>query len=106
VDAIKLRRVQASGTHHGCIDFHLDCAQQTMQIALNNEDEYVGGRLVFANGKGLHRLSRLAGAVTVHDNKVVHGVTALRAGVRYGLFFQTATADMRREGGHEEGGGT
>lgn len=62
-----------------------------MQVPLNDPAEYEGGQLVFAtstaNNVGrLERPSREVGSVTVHDNGVVHGVTPLVAGVRYGLF--------------------
>jgi len=69
-----------------CIDFHVDYAYKTMQISVNNDDEYEGGRLVFA-GKDdkLHIPVRRRGTITIHEGKTVHGVTALKSGVRYGL---------------------
>lgn len=30
--------------------------------------------------------SRPKGTITVHDNTIVHGVTRLQSGIRYGLF--------------------
>lgn len=44
-DEIIIRRCQSYGK---LIDFHLDSSARTMQLALNNESEYVGGRLLFA----------------------------------------------------------
>jgi predicted 2-oxoglutarate/Fe(II)-dependent dioxygenase YbiX len=55
---------------------------------LVGEEQYEGGRLVFATSDGvLHAPRRQAGAVTVHNSSVVHGVTRHVRGVRYGLFF-------------------
>jgi len=80
---IKLRRCCDYGK---CINFHTDYALHTMQIPLNDDDEYSGGRLVYLNSDGLHVPPRPAGSVTIHDNTIVHGVTLLEKGVRYGLF--------------------
>ena len=38
------------------------------------------------NGR-LHTPTRTKGTVTIHDNTIVHGVTRLESGIRYGLFF-------------------
>ena len=61
-----------------------------MQVALNGEgggeDEYEGGTLVFVTGAGFEQPHRPAGSATTHDNTIVHGVTQLVSGVRYGLF--------------------
>jgi hypothetical protein len=92
-----------------------------MQVALNGDEEYVGGRLIYAYYKrdlsSKHQKStsnsdpdknlndcdetatffvppRPAGSVTVHTNKVVHGVTTLHSGVRYGLFFLLEAASL------------
>ena len=81
---IKLRRCTAVGQ---CINFHTDVSHRTMQVALTDENTYGGGALVFANAEGLHFPLRPAGSATIHDKTVVHGVTELVHGVRYGLFF-------------------
>lgn len=87
---IKLRRTMSRGVPTGqgqCIPFHLDHAERTMQIPLNNPSDYEGGQLVFAMTNGqLKRFPRIAGTATVHDDGVVHGVSELRRGVRYALF--------------------
>lgn len=85
-----------------------------MQIALNDDSEYHGGCLVFVAPTSCSRTAgsrtpfsteekeleleevtektgfvvprRAAGSATVHTHSCVHGVTALTAGVRYGLF--------------------
>ena len=83
---ISLRRVRG-GTDH-CIKFHRDeHTVRTMQVPLNGESEYTGGRLVYAGGDGILRYpARPVGSVTIHGGNIVHGVTALRAGSRHGLF--------------------
>ena len=68
---IALRR--SVGPVDGCIAFHCDgnYATHTVQIALNDETEYVGGRLCFIDDKnGLTVTSRLAGTLTSHPAKV------------------------------------
>ena len=57
-----------------------------LQIPLNEEDQHVGGKLVFVTGRGLRWPRRPAGSATVHCNRMVHGVSQLERGVRYGLF--------------------
>ena len=81
---VKLRRCAAHGR---CIPFHLDdTTQQVMQVPLNGDDTYVGGRLVFASPQGTCVPVRPAGSATLHNCKIVHGVTALQTGVRYSLY--------------------
>jgi hypothetical protein len=87
---IWLRRCEArgDGTRLLGIPFHLDVgATTTLQVPLNGDSEYSGGRLVFAARDGrLCVPPRPAGSYTLHGNAVVHGVSPLRAGVRYSLF--------------------
>jgi predicted 2-oxoglutarate/Fe(II)-dependent dioxygenase YbiX len=83
---IVLRRCSAHGM---CINFHRDNALHTVQVALNGDDQYKGGRLVYATTSGMFTPPRPTGTVTVHNNGIVHGVTKLEEGVRYGLFFLT-----------------
>lgn len=89
VDTIKLRRVEAHGR---CINFHLDHSRRTMQVALNDDKEYAGGRLTYITSKGMQIPRRSMGCATIHDNTIVHGVTRMESGVRYGLFFQKTCA--------------
>ena len=91
---IKLRRVAASstsmdgGVSGAWVNFHVDYSRRTMQVALNSDEAYQGGRLVFATGQnGFVVPRRPAGSATVHCGNLAHGVTALVSGVRYGLFF-------------------
>jgi hypothetical protein len=78
ISKIKLRRCAAHGQ---CINPHLDHALCTMQVALNDDTEYDGGRLVCITREGFHFPRRPAGTVTIHDNTVVHGVTQMRGAV-------------------------
>jgi len=80
---IRLRRCEAHGKF---IEMHIDkFAQRTMQVPLN--ESYEGGELVYASGGQFHWPARPAGSATIHDSTIVHGVTALRSGIRYGLYF-------------------
>ena len=84
---IALRRTE--GPVVGCIGFHCDgmYATQTVQLTLNADSEYEGGRLCFyTRDGGLSIPERPAGTLTRHDRKVLHGVTRLHRGVRYSLF--------------------
>lgn len=90
-NTIRLRRAEAGSDEHEqqhrSVHFHTDFSKRTMQIALNGDTEYGGGKLVFATADGFVCPERPAGAVTIHCGSVVHGVTQLESGVRYGLFF-------------------
>merc|ERR1712217_174605 len=88
-DEIVVRRCQAHGR---CINFHIDHSKRVMQVALNSDKEYRGGRLVFATNAGLEIPTRNVGTVTLHHNDMVHGVTKLEDGIRYGLFLLDKTS--------------
>jgi hypothetical protein len=45
-----------------------------MHVALNDEAEYAGGRLVFATSSGFEMPRRPAGTACTHTFDVVHGV--------------------------------
>ena len=84
---IALRRTE--GPVNGCIAFHCDggYATKTVQITLNNESDYVGGRLCFvtldaSRNPVLTVVERPAGTLTCHPAKVLHAATKLHAGVR------------------------
>ena len=56
----------------------------TLQVCLN--DDFDGGDLVYlADECALVKPQRLAGSYTVHNDRVVHGVSTLVRGVRYAL---------------------
>ena len=82
-----LRRTQ--GPLDGCIAFHPDgtYASSTLQITINGDDEYKGGRLCFYSPDvGLQIPPRPSGTVTMHPRQQLHGVTRLVSGKRYSLF--------------------
>ena len=82
-DEIVIRRCESHGKF---INFHTDVALKTMQVALN--DDFKGGKLVFiCDGGKIIAPERPPGTVTIHHNNIVHGVTLLQQGTRYGLFF-------------------
>ena len=81
---IILRRCSAHGKF---INFHTDVSLKTMQLAVNGDDEYFGGRLIYLTKDKLEAPARPAGAITIHNNQIVHGVSILESGTRYGLFF-------------------
>ena len=88
---IKLRRVGAKPGE--CIQFHTDVSSTlTMQVPLNDDSEYDGGRLMFATASGMLQPARPAGSATIHESHVVHGVSQMLGGVRYGLFLLRSTA--------------
>jgi hypothetical protein len=89
-DTVKLRRVEAHGL---CVPFHTDYSRRTMHVALNDESEYTGGRLVFATSAGFEMPRRPPGTACIHTFDVVHGVTALMSGVRYSLFLCNTKGD-------------
>lgn len=67
--------------------FHIDkFSKKTLQVSLNSDNEYRGGKLIYATKDGFEVPVRGEGTVTVHDDEIVHGVTKMESGVRYGLF--------------------
>lgn len=85
IDKIVIRRSCAYGKH---INFHIDYALKTMQIALNEDtDNYEGGKLVYISGGKLMSPKRPFMSAIIHTNNIVHGVTEMVSGVKYGLFF-------------------
>jgi len=104
-DTIRMRRVTANETHKEgeCVAFHTDFSRRTMQIALNDPDEYDGGLLVFATSTGFVVPKRTAGSFTIHNYKSVHGVTSMTSGARYSLFLckTTTVVEEAEESRHE-----
>ncbi len=82
-DEIIIRRCQPHGKF---INFHTDVSLKTLQLALNGPDEYLGGQLVYLSNGSIHVPDRQSGTVTIHNNEIVHGVSVMMSGVRYGLF--------------------
>ncbi|CAJ1959402.1 unnamed protein product [Cylindrotheca closterium] len=77
-----------TGPTKACINFHCDggYATHTTQIALNDSNDYEGGRLCFFVQDKLHVLERPKGSIVEHPRDVLHGVTAMIKGSRTSLF--------------------
>ena len=78
-----LRKYQADG--RPWMPFHADGNAYTVNIALNSDDEFVGGRLLALYQQGLHVVPRQTGNATCHAGSVYHAVSAMQAGTRYSL---------------------
>lgn len=77
------------GPSKGAIGWHFDggYAIATVQVSLNDDSDYEGGRLCFYSPqRGVNIPQRCAGDITKHDRTVLHAVTKLTAGSRYSLF--------------------
>ena len=67
------------------LGFHTDRSVVTVNVALAADAAHTGGRLHAVLG-GAHRIvEREEGEATVHSDDVMHGVSAMRSGVRYSL---------------------
>jgi hypothetical protein len=66
---------------------HRVASRRTVQVPLSADTECTGGRLIFAGVDGhLLQAVRARGTLLAHGANVVHGVTRLVSGVRYGLY--------------------
>lgn len=50
------------------INFHTDVSLKTLQLSINDDSEYVGGRLLFASEGKVSVPKRKKGTLTVHNN--------------------------------------
>ena len=82
------------------INFHCDVSTMTANIALNDDEEFGGGRLLAILDGRLQVISRREGEATVHDKHVYHGVSEMRSGVRYTLI--VFYYELRAEAASEE----
>jgi hypothetical protein len=67
------------------LNFHLDSAAVTVNVALSDDTDHSGGRLLVVLDDGVQVLDRVAGEATVHSSSVLHAVSAMEAGVRHSL---------------------
>ncbi len=77
------------------ISFHTDNCSITANVALNDDSEFVGGRLLAITDNELRIIPREIGAAFVHCSQLVHGVSRIESGVRYTLilfYHMTAAA--------------
>jgi len=86
---IILRRTESDGTPR-CIAFHKDDTLHTMAIPLNAPDEQcTGGQLVYLNEAGPTYIARETDTLTLHDDTILHGISAHTSGVRFGMYLMT-----------------
>jgi uncharacterized protein (TIGR02466 family) len=67
------------------IAFHSDTCSYTVNIALNDDISFDGGKLLAVNGSTLKAPSRRLGTAILHAGNLVHGVTKIERGTRYSL---------------------
>ena len=76
------------------IAFHCDVSTVTINVALNDDADFEGGRLHAVIGARHQIVTRTEGEATAHGDDVMHGVSAMRSGTRYSLImFFYALAD-------------
>lgn len=67
------------------VPYHLDVHNHVLQVPLN--DNYKGGKLVVLNENGTWYPPRpIASGTLIDASRLVHGVSKLTRGVRYGLY--------------------
>lgn len=68
----------------------------TVNVALCNDDDFDGGKLLTLCDRAIRRIDRREGEATVHASTLLHGVSRLRAGRRYSLIlFYGRKAEQR-----------
>ena len=65
--------------------FHHDRSSLTVNVALTDDSEHVGGRLLVVMDGRVSALPRSEGSATVHPSSLLHAVTRLVSGLRYSL---------------------
>ena len=67
------------------IPFHLDRARWTLNVALDDDATFAGGRLLAISDRRVRALERSEGEATVHPSTLLHAVARMTRGVRYSL---------------------
>ena len=67
------------------IKLHADVAAVTVNVALTNDDDYPGGRLLGVYDGAVRVIPRTSGDATVHPSSLLHGVSRMVTGSRYTL---------------------
>jgi uncharacterized protein (TIGR02466 family) len=67
------------------IAFHSDTCSYTVNIALNDDSSFDGGKLLAVNGTALTAPLHGLGTAILHAGDVVHGVSKIERGTRYSL---------------------
>jgi hypothetical protein len=77
------------------IPFHVDAAAVTINIALNADETFEGGRLLTCTNHAIRVLPRDEGDLTIHSSSLLHAVTQMHSGVRYSLIMFIGNAAER-----------
>lgn len=79
---------------------HPDSAAITVNVALSDDAEHRGGRLIGLYDGRIQTIERAEGEAVVHTSALIHGVTRMSKGVRYSLilFFTDAAAGSEEAG--------
>ena len=74
------------------MQFHVDANRYTVNVALNSDAEFEGGRLMGVFDRRVQRIVRKEGDATCHAGSVAHAVSSMISGTRYSLilFFHAA----------------
>jgi hypothetical protein len=93
---LALRCSRGPGMRAGLWYRDIEEATETIVLALNDDSEYSGGRMVFFSPtKGVEVITkRNAGDMIKHSNKTVHAVTLLTYGSRYELSISDESNDL------------
>jgi hypothetical protein len=67
------------------ITFHSDTCDYTVNIALSDKTEFMGGDLIALSEGRLQKVPCSRGAAAAHSSHLVHGVSKIRGGNRYSL---------------------
>ena len=67
------------------IAFHSDTCSYTVNIALNDDGSFDGGKLLVMNGAALKAPPHSLGTAILHAGNLVHGVSKIERGTRYSL---------------------
>jgi len=67
------------------MQFHVDANRYTVNVALNSDDEFEGGRLMGVFDHKVQRIGRAEGDATCHAGSVAHAVSSMISGTRYSL---------------------
>ena len=65
--------------------FHRDRSELTINVALADDKQHEGGRLICLLDGAVRRIERSEGMATVHPSSFMHAVSRMTSGVRYSL---------------------
>ena len=74
-----------SGTEQPLTSFHFDSAAVTVNVALSDDADVTGGKLLGVFGGRVQHIERSEGEASVHSSSLLHGVSRMHSGVRYSL---------------------